>query len=116
MILRTVVYAPTSELVSSSIVAPKTQQMKVTKSLEETGRALWRELFLSVETIEQLATWESKIPCGSCKQFYSNWKANNPPTFLLQSRWKYDLKAAVNEKLGHQNTSFEEACKLWGWV
>jgi cytidine deaminase len=115
MIGRTVVFAPTSELVSSSIVAPTTQQMKVTKSLEEVGRALWRELFLSIETEEQLSEWESKIPCGTCKQFYSNWKTNNPPTFPLQPRWKYELKSAVNEKLGHQNISFEEACQQWNW-
>lgn len=113
MILRTVVYAPTSELVSSSIVAPTTQQMKVTKSLEETGRALWRELFLSLETYEQLLAWEAKIPCWTCKQFYFEWKIENPPTFPLSFRWKYDLKSAVNAKLSHPNLSYEDAFKFW---
>ena len=35
-------------------------------TIAETGRQLWRELFLSIETSEKLVEWESKIPCGTC--------------------------------------------------
>lgn len=86
-------------------------------ALAETGRTLWRELFLSVETAEKLADWESRIPqyeCN-CKQFYLEWKAINPPSFPLPARWKYDLKSAVNAKLNQPNISYSDACKLWNW-
>ena len=85
--------------------------------LAETGRALWRELFLSVFSKDQLANWESQIPqyeCN-CKQFYLDWKADNPPTFPLPPTWKYALKSAVNTKLGHENVTYQEACQMWGW-
>lgn len=83
--------------------------------LAETGRALWRELFLEIFSEEQLEDWESRIPkfeCN-CKRFYDEWKADNLPTFPLLFRWKYDLKTAVNAKLNKPNLTFEEACALW---
>jgi hypothetical protein len=85
--------------------------------LAETGRALWRELFLSICSEEQLADWESRIPkfeCN-CKRFYDEWKADNPPNFPLPPTWKYGLKSAVNAKLGHANISYQAACSIWGW-
>jgi hypothetical protein len=83
----------------------------------EIGRKLWRELFETIDTAEQLKTWEKKIPNYGCycREFYRQWKADHPPTFPLLPRWKYDLKSAVNEKLGHQNLTYEEACSQWGW-
>jgi hypothetical protein len=85
--------------------------------LAETGRQLWRELFLEIETEEQLTDWELRIPSYGCdcQAFYLDWKLTNPPTFPLLPRWKYDLKSAVNEKLKHPNITFEEACGIWGW-
>ena len=85
--------------------------------LAETGRQLWRELFLEIETEEQLTDWELRIPSYGCdcQAYYLNWKLTNPPAFPLQPRWKYDLKTAVNTKLKRPNLTWPEACHLWGW-
>jgi hypothetical protein len=86
-------------------------------SIDAVGPALWRELFLSIETSEQLEAWKAKIPKYSCTcaNFYAEHERNNPPQFPLSARWKYDLKSAVNAKLGHANITYQEACHLWGW-
>ena len=98
-------------------VVLNTEAARVAKKLKDLGRSLWNELFSTIETEQQLSEWEQKIPSYecTCKKFYSDWKANNPPAFPLQPRWKYELKSAVNTKLGHQNISFEEACQQWNW-
>jgi hypothetical protein len=86
-------------------------------SIDQVGPALWRELFLSVETSEQLETWKAKIPKYGCPcaDFYAEYERSNPPAFPLSPRWKYDLKSAVNAKLKQPNISFADACKLWNW-
>ncbi len=84
-------------------------------SKAEQGRALWRELFLEVETESQLQNWEQKIPkygC-SCSNFYANWKPSHIPSFPLSFEWKHSLKSAVNQKLGHPNLALEEARAFW---
>jgi hypothetical protein len=79
------------------------------------GRMLWRLLFTEVESEQQLEEWEKKIPryeCD-CKKFYTDWKASNPPSFPLSFEWKYNLKSAVNAKLGHDNLTIDEAIEFW---
>jgi len=86
-------------------------------SIAEQGPALWRELFLSVHSKDDLANWKSKIPkygC-SCSDFYAEYEKANPPSFPLTCRWKYELKTAVNQKLNRPNLTWPEACELWGW-
>jgi hypothetical protein len=84
----------------------------------EYGRNLWRELFLSILSEEELADWEARLPkyTCDCEGSYKEWKAKNPPQFPLQPIWKYNLKAAINEKLKRPNISFEAACKQWNWA
>jgi hypothetical protein len=84
-------------------------------SKAEQGRALWKELFLAVETEFQLQNWEQKIPkygC-SCSSFYTKWKSNHIPSFPLSFEWKHSLKSAVNQKLGHPDLALEEARAFW---
>jgi hypothetical protein len=79
------------------------------------GPALWRELFLSVHSKDDLANWKAKIPkygC-SCSDFYAEHEKANPPRFPLTFKWKYSLKSAVNAKLGHENLSLAAARKFW---
>jgi hypothetical protein len=79
------------------------------------GRACWDALFTSVLTEDNLANWEKTIPrygCD-CENFYKAWKRDNAPTFPLPFSWKYELKTAVNAKLGKPNLSFEEAFELY---
>jgi hypothetical protein len=86
------------------------------EALAAIGRALWRELFTTIETAEQLADWESRIPRFDCDcyRFYERWKSTNSPSFPLSFHWKYTLKSAVNEKLGVPNISEAEAITCWG--
>jgi hypothetical protein len=85
--------------------------------LREKGRILWRELFLSVFSQNDLEAWESRIPgyqCGGrCKRFYTNWKSSHIPAFPLSFEWKHSLKSAVNQKLGHPDLALEEARAFW---
>ncbi len=88
------------------------------KSLAEKGRDLWKELFTSIDTLEQLANWESRIPSFecNCKRFYLSWKANNQPVEVngqIPFEWKWSLKSAVNQKLGHADLTLEEARDYW---
>lgn len=85
------------------------------EALAAIGRALWRELFTTIETAEQLADWESRIPRFDCDcyRFYERWKSANPPSFPLSFRWKYNLKSAVNQKLGVPNISEAEAIAIY---
>lgn len=84
---------------------------------ESQGPALWRELFLIIQTESQLNDWESRIPnyqCrGKCKKFYLSWKKDNPPKFPLSFYWKWKLKNAVNEKLGQKIMSLDDAFAFW---
>lgn len=84
-------------------------------SIKRQGKELWKELFLSVSTEADLQTWKTKIPrygC-SCSDFYAAYERDNPPTFPLTFRWKYDLKTAVNAKLNHPNITYEQAFAEW---
>ena len=71
---------------------------------------LWRKLFSEVDTVEKLEEWQKDIPSFGCdcKEFYKNWIARNYPT-QVDFEWKWRLKSAVNEKLGKDNLSLEEA-------
>jgi len=84
---------------------------------QDTGPTLWRELFLTIETEEQLLNWENRIPkyqCGGkCKKFYDEWKRLHLPEFPLTFRWKWELKNAVNAKLGQKILSYEDAFTFW---
>jgi hypothetical protein len=85
--------------------------------LAEAGRKCWDALFSGVFTEADLVAWEPKIPkfgCD-CESFYQAWKASNPVEFdrldCVTFEWKYNLKKAVNEKLGHANVSMVEAAR-----
>lgn len=86
--------------------------------LADIGQQLWRELFTKISTLEQLAVWEGKIPAFecNCKRFYLSWKANNQPVEVngeIPFEWKWSLKSAVNQKLGHADLTLEEARQYW---
>jgi hypothetical protein len=72
----------------------------------------------SIKTIEQLTEWELLIPqygC-SCKRFYAEWKAANPPDFTSPEAffaWGVRLHNAVNAKLSKPEITIEEACSIW---
>jgi hypothetical protein len=72
----------------------------------------------SIKTIEQLTEWELLIPqygC-SCKRFYAEWKAANPPDFTSPEAffaWGVALHNAVNAKLGKPQITIDEAYKIW---
>ena len=72
----------------------------------------------SIKTIEQLTEWELLIPqygC-SCKRFYAEWKAANPPDFSSPEAffaWGVALHNAVNAKLGKPEITIEEAYSIW---
>jgi hypothetical protein len=72
----------------------------------------------SIKTLEQLTEWELLIPqygC-SCKRFYSEWKAANPPDFSSPEAffaWGVNLHNAVNAKLGKQQITIDEAYSIW---
>ena len=87
----------------------------VNGTLAEAGRKCWDALFSGVFTLADLEAWEATIPkfgCN-CTGFYKEWKANNPvtPDFTdeIDFAWKYRLKKAVNEKLGHKQVTSDEA-------
>jgi hypothetical protein len=90
---------------------------KTKTQVTELGPALWRELFLTIESQSQLEYWESRIQnyqCGGkCKRFYLDWKKNNPPAFPLSFNWKWKLKNAVNAKLGQKIMSLDDAFAFW---
>ena len=71
---------------------------------------LWRSLFSDVDSIEKLDEWQKGIPSFGCdcSEFYKNWIARNYPT-KVDFEWKWRLKSAVNEKLGKDNLSIDEA-------
>jgi hypothetical protein len=72
----------------------------------------------SIKTIEKLTEWELLIPqygC-SCKRFYAEWKADNPPDFSSPEAffaWGVRLHNAVNAKLGKPEITIDEAYKIW---
>ncbi len=84
-------------------------------TIKDQGPELWRELFLSVVTEDDLRQWEAKIPRYGCpcSDFYLAYKVEHPPEFPLVFRWKYDLKSAVNAKLSHPNLTYEQAFAQW---
>lgn len=87
-------------------------------ALSEVGRELWRKLFVEVHTPNDLHSWEQKIPNYDCKcrAFYDAWKDDNPPIFTedrLAFEWKWSLKSAVNQKLGHADLTLEAARSFW---
>ena len=81
------------------------------ESVSQRGRAAWKALFNDVHTKRALRAWEKKIPkfgCG-CNEFYKEWKRDNPPGDSVGFEWKWRLKSAVNEKLGKDNLTLDEA-------
>jgi hypothetical protein len=92
---------------------------KIRTELAEEGRQSWHRLFRCIYTETGLLEWEKTIPkygCD-CEGFYLGWKAKNPVELdqngYVSFEWKYRLKKAVNEKLGHKNISIEEARQHW---
>lgn len=94
---------------------------KINLELAEQGRKCWKSLFTEVFTFDDLKDWEATIPkfgCN-CESFYKAWKSDFPPEKLLNQsgsisfEWKYYLKKAVNQKLGHKNISIDEARQQW---
>ena len=90
---------------------------KIKTELAEEGRKCWEALFSAVFTEANLHAWEKTIPkfgCD-CESFYQGWKAKNPVEYYkydcVPFEWKYRLKKAVNEKLGHASVSIEEAAR-----
>ena len=87
-------------------------------SIAEIGKELWRKLFLDVESESDLVSWEARIPNYDCKcrDFYDAWKADHPPIWIdgkLAFEWKWSLKSAVNQKLGHTDLSLDDARRFW---
>lgn len=86
----------------------------VNGTLAEAGRKCWEALFSSVFTLADLEAWEATIPkfgCN-CSGFYKAWKATAEAEVvgdLIPFEWKYQLKKAVNEKLGHEQVTSNEA-------
>ena len=72
----------------------------------------------SIVNAEGLAAWELLIPqygC-SCKRFYAEWKAANPPDFTSTEAffaWGVALHNAVNAKLGKPEITIDEAYSIW---
>jgi hypothetical protein len=72
----------------------------------------------SILTPRDLAKWEIRIPqygC-SCKRFYAEWKAANPPDFSSPEAffaWGVALHNAVNAKLGKPEITIDEALSIW---
>jgi len=104
---------------AGSVVQPVRKQYRHVKlyqqSLKKQGRSAWAKLFTSVFSGKQLEAWIGNIPnfgC-SCKDFYRNWEANNPPAFPLTFEWKHALKSAVNEKLNYPTIDLETARHIW---
>lgn len=89
------------------------------KRLAKAGREAWRKLFTLVFTPDELREWERTIPAYGCKckAFYKEWAKQDPPKFDASGRvdfaWKWKLKSAVNQKLGHANLSLEDAKAFW---
>lgn len=88
------------------------------EKLANKGRELWRDLFTQISTLDQLSAWENEIPAFecNCKRFYLSWKANNQPAEVngeIPFEWKWALKSAVNQKLGHADLTLEEARIFW---
>jgi hypothetical protein len=91
---------------------------KAKHRLARAGREAWRRLFLEVETLEDLRNWECTIPrygCN-CKRFYDGWLKSNPVEIdgeHVSFRWKWSLKSAVNQHLGHDDLTLDEAINYW---
>ena len=94
---------------------------KAKHQLAKAGREAWRQLFLNVETLEDLQNWEYTIPrygC-KCKRFYDGWIKSNPVEIdsgRIAFRWKWSLKSAVNQHGGHDDLSLAEAINYWDSV
>ena len=86
----------------------------VNGTLAEAGRKCWDALFSGVFTLADLEVWEATIPkfgCN-CSGFYKEWKATAQAEVVgdvIPFEWKYNLKKAVNEKLGHKQLTSNEA-------
>lgn len=72
---------------------------------------LWMELFVEITSLAQLAHWESRLPNAgcSCQSFYRQHIAANAPTDPVSFEWKYQLKSAVNAKIGKPNLTIDQA-------
>ena len=76
---------------------------------------LWSDLFLNVKNIVDLARWEEnlkRLSC-TCDAFYIDWRSRNQPEQIVSFEWKWNLKSAVNEKLGKSNLSLGDAKWLY---
>lgn len=90
------------------------ENVDISGQLAAIGRNLWRELHTEV-TFETLPAWEEKIPNYSCKckEFYTAWKASNPPRKDDFFAWTVELHNAVNEKLENPIITLQQAREIW---
>lgn len=107
-----------TEAVEVTVVYPRrklmSESVEVRQQLATIGQELWRQLHSEV-TLETLADWESRIPAYgcSCRSFYINYKASNPPSNASFFKWTVDLHNAVNAKLGKPQVALEDARRQW---
>jgi hypothetical protein len=82
--------------------------------LAQAGRKHWEEFHTKVETLEQLADWEDRIPaygCG-CAAKYQELKAK-AKNKVLTFEWKVEIHNLVNVHLGKREWTIEEAQERW---
>lgn len=107
-----------AQAVEVTVVYPRrklsSETVNVAEQLAVIGRELWRELHSDV-TFDHLLEWESKIPSYgcSCKLFYHEWKASNPPRKDDFFAWTVELHNAVNAKLGKPIITLQQAREIW---
>ena len=85
-------------------------QQKLT-SWQKQAYNQWTKLFCNINSITELTEWGEQLPnkgC-SCQSFYHQHLRLNPPTDPIKFEWKYNLKSAINNKLGKSNLSIEQA-------
>jgi hypothetical protein len=84
-------------------------------SFVNASRALWDDLFLRVNDIQELLIWERRVPSYGCecKSFYDSFLRSNHPGETVSFEWKWRLKSAVNKKLGKDNLELKEAMNVY---
>lgn len=105
-------YVSIGERVEFETRSPVTESIE--SQLASKGRELWSELHTSV-TVDTLAEWERRIPSFgcTCRKFYDEWKASNPPRKDDFFAWTVELHNAVNAKLGKPKITIDEARQIW---
>lgn len=93
----------------------------IRNSMVTKGPELWKQLHTRAKVtptdpkaemlfLQQFAT---QLPCGECKQFYTNYLVSNPPNFADYQGWMIGLHNAVNAKLNKPQMAVDAARALW---